>query len=151
MACEVALKPVGYTDLQDLRQLEWEAGLTVWTIEDYSSILGDSSFCFVEAKQNDRPVGFYLSFQNAPEQELLKIAVSPSRQRCGIGQKLLEDCFGRGLESGCARCFLEVRSRNEPALRFYLKHGFYPLQRRKEYYQSPADDALVLRKDLNRK
>jgi len=43
---------------------------------------------------------------------------------------------------------LEVRTANLAALRFYEHHGFEVIGRRKQYYVSPVEDALVLRARL---
>ncbi|KAB2889502.1 MAG: ribosomal-protein-alanine N-acetyltransferase [Desulfobulbaceae bacterium] len=80
--------------------------------------------------------------------ELLKIAVLGSMRRRGVASGLLtlllEYLAGRGVQA----LYLEVRSRNFPALRFYRKHGFAEVGRRRRYYFSPDDDAIVLERDF---
>lgn len=63
---------------------------------------------------------------------------------------------GRGLETGCWMCSaalgqahlafltLEVRPSNQAAVALYCKHGFQEAGRRKDYYQDPTEDALLL-------
>jgi ribosomal-protein-alanine N-acetyltransferase len=41
--------------------------------------------------------------------------------------------------------FLEVRASNDAAQRLYQKWAFVPAGVRKSYYQSPEEDALILR------
>lgn len=82
------------------------------------------------------------------EAELLKIAVRPECRRAGLGAALLqhlEDLLnGHMVET----IYLEVRSRNEPALRLYGKQGFRVVGKRPGYYSNPADHALILQKQL---
>ena len=51
---------------------------------------------------------------------------------------------GSGLE--CA--FLEVRSRNTPAIKLYTAYGFAEVGRRNKYYRDPEDDAIVMMRGL---
>ena len=42
------------------------------------------------------------------------------------------------------RLFLEVRSRNVPAIKLYTAYGFKEIGIRKNYYKDPQDDAIVM-------
>ena len=44
--------------------------------------------------------------------------------------------------------FLEVRSRNEAALRLYQKNGYIQVGVRPGYYSDPVDDALIFKKEV---
>jgi hypothetical protein len=39
---------------------------------------------------------------------------------------------------------LEVRETNAPAIALYQKHDFVPVGRRKNYYTSPTEDAILM-------
>ena len=39
---------------------------------------------------------------------------------------------------------LEVRPSNDPAIQLYYKHGFAQVGRRKDYYQMPKEDAIIM-------
>jgi len=45
---------------------------------------------------------------------------------------------------------LEVRISNEPAIALYTKLGFEQVGRRPRYYHNPREDALILRKELQK-
>jgi len=81
-----------------------------------------------------QPTGFTFWRMAPGEAELLLIAVLPEYRGRGIGRTLLdrlvEDCRTAGAE----RIFLEVRA-NNPAQSVYLRHGFQPIGRRKDYYR----------------
>ena len=51
------------------------------------------------------------------------------------------------VERGGDRVFLEVRAHNEPAKALYLKKGFVESYRRKNYYQGPTEDAIIMMKE----
>lgn len=81
------------------------------------------------------------------EAELLKIAVTSSLRRCGLGSILMDNFLSILRRFKVNDLFLEVRSRNHPALLFYFQRGFTEVGRRINYYKEPADDALVLRRE----
>ena len=39
---------------------------------------------------------------------------------------------------------LEVRESNAPAIALYAKHGFHPVGKRKNYYDAPKEDAVLM-------
>lgn len=81
-----------------------------------------------------------------PEAEILTIAVAPEFRRHGVGSLLLDELIAVAREKGGEVIFLEVRSRDENARRFYEKHGFSNVGLRRGYYSD--DDAVVMRYDI---
>ena len=77
--------------------------------------------------------GFALSRRAADEEELLLIAVRPEDRRRSLGSQLMEEFFTSARGHGVVHVFLEMREGN-PAEKFYLRHGFSPIGRRKLYY-----------------
>ena len=51
-------------------------------------------------------------------------------------------------DNACTRVQLEVRSSNEKARRLYESMGFRAAGRRKHYYASAGEDALIMEKEL---
>ena len=77
------------------------------------------------------------------EGNLDNIAVAPEARRNGVADALLSTLTAFGREH-LARLMLEVRSSNAPALALYEKHGFAAVGRRKNYYDAPREDAILM-------
>ena len=75
------------------------------------------------------------------EAEILNVAVAPASRRRGVARGLLQQYLSRF--SG--EVFLEVRESNAAALEFYKSMGFQEVSRRKEYYKSPLEAAIVMK------
>jgi putative acetyltransferase len=77
--------------------------------------------------------------------ELAKMAVEPSAQGRGYGDRLVEATVGFAREAGARRLMLVSNTRLGPALKLYRKHGFreVPLDPSNGY--SRADIQLELR------
>ena len=95
---------------------------------------------------DDVVVGFITVSTVLDESELLKIAVSKSKQTRGVGSLLLESVEDMLRCSGTASMFLEVRADNTSAIPFYEKHGYQKISIREKYYGDT--DAYIYRKGL---
>jgi ribosomal-protein-alanine N-acetyltransferase len=82
------------------------------------------------------------------EGEIADIAVAPDARGQGIGGVLLDRATLGLHQAGVRTLYLEVRESNHAARRLYESRQFGQVGRRKGYYQHPAEDALVLRRDL---
>lgn len=102
------------------------------------------SLCVTERRE--KIAGFALGRVVADEGELFRIAVLPEYRRRGIAEKLLLELHKAMAERGAAVCFLEVRSKNAPAISLYEKVGYERISLRKGYYGD--DDAVIMRIDL---
>lgn len=58
------------------------------------------------------------------EMKLDRIYVDPTRQRLGLGGRLIAHVAQRALAQGCHTLILAVNKRNERAIAAYRKHGF---------------------------
>ena len=77
------------------------------------------------------------------------IAVHPAYRRQGFGELLLRRVMAICQGQGGKRMTLEVRKRNFPARDLYLKLGFTIEGERRDYYQDPKDDALIMWLDFS--
>jgi len=110
----------------------------VHTFEKYACIV---------AEIDGRVAGFVVSRETAAalggapaEHEILNLAVAPEFRRSGIATALLNHELTRE-----AIHFLEVRESNIAAQALYRKCGFVEVGRRPEYYELPAESAIVMR------
>ena len=77
------------------------------------------------------------------EGNLDNIAVAPEARRRGVADALLSVLTGFGRDN-LAVLMLEVRASNAPAIALYEKHGFAAVGRRKNYYEAPKEDAVLM-------
>jgi ribosomal-protein-alanine N-acetyltransferase len=119
-----------------------------WTSADYANLAGDPSGLILVAELDTMTppmiVGFVAFHRVIDETELRNMAVDPAHQRQGVGRGLLAEGRRRLLEQGAKRIYLEVRASNLLAQRFYYFAGFALCSRRKDYYNDPREDGLVL-------
>ena len=74
------------------------------------------------------------------------VAVGPDYRRAGIADALIDRLLTLCREHELSFVTLEVRSGNKPAIALYEKHGFKTVGLRKNYYERPREDALIMTK-----
>jgi ribosomal-protein-alanine N-acetyltransferase len=100
------------------------------------------------AERDGRVAGVLISRSAGDEFEILNLAVAAQSRREGIGSSLVDTALRAAKSEGCRTAHLEVRVSNVPAIDLYRAHGFAEVGRRKQYYQDPAEDALLFACDL---
>jgi ribosomal-protein-alanine N-acetyltransferase len=101
----------------------------------------------VERGQPPRIVGYCVVLLAADEAQVHNLAVEPEWRRRGLGRRLLESGLRAAAREGAEKAFLEVRVSNREAIALYRSVGFEPLGERRDYYDDPREDALLLRRE----
>ena len=115
-----------------------------WGKKDiFSYICSDTGMCF-SALEGGEVIAYIIGRKIPPEGEIYRIAVRADKRQRGIGYRLLSYALKTERGSGVETVFLEVRSRNLPAIALYKAYGFNEMGIRKNYYQNPSDDAVVM-------
>ena len=81
----------------------------------------------------------------AGETEIFNVAVDPDFRRKGFGKMLIEKFIEAVKEKETQQIFLEVRTSNLPAISLYEKAGFVFCGIRKDYYDDPKENAILMR------
>ena len=111
--------------LSDLLESEWDEA---WVLTDTDGTrIGYANFRFL-----------------AGEGELMRIAVLPEHRGCGESKKLMDRLEISAKEKEAPDLTLEVRAGNTPAINLYKSYGFQAEAVRKNYYQNPVEDALIM-------
>jgi len=120
-----------------------------WAQQAYEGLLTASTaeLAWV-AERVGRIIGFIVVRRVADELEILNLAVAPAARRQGVGKALLQHALTRACAHGVHNIFLEVRTSNFGAHRFYEAHGFINAGKRANYYTSPVEDALLFARSL---
>lgn len=139
---------MGPADLDAVGEIECST-LTPWSLSSLRQELAvRQGRCFVALDECQRVVGWCGCRLVWPEAELLKIAVGEHERKKGRGGVLLQHLLADLQRQSFTVLFLEVRAQNKPAIDLYDSHGFYRVGVRRAYYSDPADDALLLRRDI---
>jgi len=140
------IRPAGTPDLPQVAAIERQVFSDPWSAGAFVDVLWQGTSWVAEAQGH--VAGYLIGRAAADEAEVLNLAVAPFHRRRGIGTALLEYALLRFREAGARRAFLEVRESNRSAQDFYRTHGFHLVGRRRFYYSRPAEDALILAREM---
>ena len=76
------------------------------------------------------------------------VAARPDSRRQGVAAALLDALEAQGKERELAFLTLEVRQSNAPARALYEKLGYLQAGLRRNYYENPREDAIIMTKTL---
>lgn len=76
------------------------------------------------------------------------LSVSPAHRASGLGSQLMQQIERNGNAIGAQFCDLYVREQNLTAVGFYIKNGYSTYRKVIDYYVSPHENALDMRKPL---
>ena len=134
-------------DIPEVLPLEREAfGQMAWHAVDFEAAIA-SKCDFPLVIRTTGLAGYAVLRIIAPEAEIENICVAPACRRSGVGEALMEEMLRLAAERDAKRISLEVRAHNEPAKALYRKRGFVESYRRRNYYQGPTEDAIIMMKE----
>lgn len=119
-----------------------------WTIEQLQSQLPDERHIFLVAESEGAAVGYVGMTHIIDEGYISNVAVDPAYRKCGIGDALIAELIRRAELLELSFATLEVRRSNIPAIALYSKHGFIKVAERKNYYDLPKEDAILMTRFL---
>lgn len=135
------------SDIAQIAELERKCFSAPWSEQDFESGMQSQFFYGVLFEEIGQVCAYACDMVVFEDAEILKVAVSPSYRRQGLGQKLLvaleEYAKGKGVE----RMLLEVREGNVSARGLYEKQGFTSFGVRKNYYED-GENAVVMQKTI---
>lgn len=115
-----------------------------WSEELLRAALECPDTAFLAAEKEDGAVlGYAVLSAVLDEGNLDNIAVAPHCRRQGVADALLSALIDLG-RTRLSVLLLEVRASNLPAIALYERHGFVLVGRRRNYYESPREDALLM-------
>ena len=96
----------------------------------------------------DTLVGFIVGIAVLDEASIYIVATKKECRKTGVGRALIRQFSEECGKTGATRIYLEVRSRNEGAIKFYEALGFENIGVRKNFYEKPIDDAIIYTKNI---
>lgn len=140
----ISIEAMKLCHVPQIAELEQAVFSDPWSERSVSSELDNQLALWLVAVDGDVVAGYIGSQTVLGEADMMNLAVRPEYRRQGIARLLVQELIRR-LDANCLT--LEVRAGNAPAIRLYESLGFSQVGLRRNYYQRPKEDALILRKE----
>ena len=146
----IKIVPMNADHLESLEQLERICFSRPWSRKMLAEELENQCAAFLVAE--DAVTGDVLGYAGllvaADEGYITNVAVRPECRRQGIAGKLLQVFLDFAQGNHLAFLTLEVRASNYDAIALYGSRGFRSVGRRKNYYEHPKEDAIIMTKEF---
>jgi ribosomal-protein-alanine N-acetyltransferase len=143
------IRPMRRGDVSAVTELEETTFTMPWSDATFRGLLRRKDVdALVAIDDDDRLAGYVIAWGVYDQGELANLCVTDDQLGTGLGRRLLDEVMARLEARGIRQVFLEVRESNVRARRFYERHGFREVGRRRRYYVEPEEDALVLYRAL---
>ncbi len=148
---QYAIVPVTADHLDQMEEIERLCFSDPWSRRLLSELLENEAAATLAAVGEDGTVLGYAGIQVVLDEGYVNnVAVRPEYRRQGVASQLLEVFRRFGEGQGLAFLTLEVRDSNQAARALYARHGFAEAGRRKNYYQHPKEDAIIMTLEFQR-
>ncbi|MEA5042862.1 MAG: ribosomal protein S18-alanine N-acetyltransferase [Oscillibacter ruminantium] len=142
---QVRIVPMSGDHLDEIAALEKICFSTPWSRAMLAEELDNVCSAFLTALDEDGRVIGYAGLQVVlDEGYIANIAVRPEDRQKGVASQLLQVFIDFARGNKLAFLTLEVRPSNTAAIVLYGHHGFRTAGRRKNYYEHPKEDALIM-------
>lgn len=144
----VKIVPMTADHLEELEKLERICFSRPWSRKMLAEELENQCAAFLVAEDSvsGRVLGYAGLMVVADEGYITNVAVFPEYRRQGIAAQILQVFVQFAAANRLAFLTLEVRPSNAAAIALYQGFGFEEVGRRKNYYDLPKEDALILTK-----
>lgn len=131
-------------DLSEVVEIEQSCFTSdAWSESSFVYAMESDELLSLTAEIDGRVAG-YIVVTRIVEASIDSIAVAPEYRRQGVAEKLIR----AALEGFSGDVFLEVRQSNLAARELYKKLGFEEISVRKNYYEKPTENAIIMKTQL---
>lgn len=145
----IILQEMEEKDSEQIAKLEKDIFKDAWTQAGIEETWKEPHSFIVVAKEEEEVVGYCIVYCVLDEAEIAKIAVKETKRQEGVGGRLLETTEKKCLERKATRMLLEVRESNVAARNFYVKQKFAEDGIRKNFYENPVENAILMSKSIH--
>lgn len=146
--CErkINIVPMTADHLDELEKLERICFSRPWSKKMLGEELENdcAAFLVAEEPETHRVLGYAGVLVMADEGYITNVAVFPDYRRQGIAAQIIKVFCDFAAGNHLSFLTLEVRPTNTAAIELYRSFGFEEVGRRKNYYDLPKEDALIL-------
>lgn len=138
------IRPMKQGDAKSLAELDRKCFSMPWSEHSFNEEAANEMAHYLVCEVDNVIVGYIGFWQVIDEGHITNIAVAPDFRRKGIASDMLTRTIRTAQERGLVLLTLEVRKGNAPACALYEGFGFRELGERRDYYQNPRENAVIM-------
>jgi len=144
----ITIERMSEEDVDEVARLERLCFSDPWSKRSFEEEIKHRFSIPLVVKSGTKVIGYTCLWFVYDQMEIANFAISPEFRGKGIGRMTMERVLAETEKKGCLTVILSVRESNKAAINLYTKSGFVEVERRKNYYRSPIEDAIIMMKSL---
>jgi len=140
----VQIREMTDVDVDSVCQIEQETFSMPWRRQDFLDMIERDSLLYLVAEFDNIIIGGCGLRIIVGDGEITNVAIRQDYRNRGYGSLLLRELISKGREMGVTAFTLEVRCSNFSAIHIYEKLGFITEGIRKDFYEKPCEDAVIM-------
>lgn len=131
-------------DIEAVAAMERDIFSVPWSAQAFYDVIHNTRALYLVAEEAGTIAGYCGMYQIAGEGDIMNVAVRKERRNRGIAAMMLQKLLEQGGVRGITEFTLEVRAGNRAAICLYEKLGFITEGIRRNFYEKPTEDALIM-------
>lgn len=140
------IRPMEIKDIEQVAAIEKSIFSMPWSADSFIDACMAENNIYLVCVENDKVVGYCGLWTVIGEGDVTNVAVSENHRGKGYGKALMQELEIRALEKKVKVFFLEVRQSNVIAQNIYTSLGYKIIGTRKNFYERPVEDAVIMSK-----
>lgn len=141
---ELVIKPLTERHVDQVCVLEEEAFSMPWHRESFLEMIQNPDACYLVGLIGEEVVASCGLRNIVGDGEITNVVTKSTMRGKGIGRQMLLQLLEEGTKMGVEAFTLEVRKSNDAAIHLYESLGFMTEGVRKNFYEEPTEDALIM-------
>ncbi len=141
---DFVIKKMSPSHVGEIARLEKECFSTPWSEDGLKSELNNAFARFFVATYAGEIAGYVGAHNVLGEVYITNVAVFEKFRRKGVAKKLIDALLKTAKAENGNFVTLEVRKSNIPAVSLYEKCGFEKVGERKNFYEKPRENAVLM-------
>ena len=138
------IRPMEVSDTEQVEMIEKQIFSIPWSQKSFEDACQSNDNIYLVCEMNGQIAGYCGLWTVLGEGNITNMAVSGGFRRLGIAETLMKEMEKRGMSKNVVTYFLEVRKSNKAAVNLYKKMGYVQIGVRKNFYEKPIEDALIM-------
>lgn len=141
---KIEVRDLRTEDLDEVCRIEEASFSMPWKREDFQGLIDSDNSIYLVILADGRVAGAAGYTFNGFDGYINNVVIDVDRRGQGLGKVLMKELLTVGRKNGVSEFTLEVRVSNTPAIKLYESFGFKSEGVRKNFYERPVEDALVM-------
>lgn len=141
---KIIVRPLKFEDVKYIHLIETKCFTQPWPFEAFLMELDNKLAVNLVAEFNGEVVSYINARCVIDDVAITNVATNEEYRNKGIATTLMKEFLIYCEQKGGTNFSLEVRASNYTAITFYHKFGFLEKGVRKNFYQYPTEDAIIM-------